>query len=33
MGKPIQIFKQRKGETNVIMSFEMENDSGWWEER
>ena len=29
MGKPIQIFKQRKDETNVIMSFEMENDSAW----
>ena len=31
MGKPINIFEQRKYETNVIDIFNIKNDTGWWD--
>ena len=29
MGKPINIFEQRKNENNVIDIFNMKNNTGW----
>ena len=33
MGKPMNIFEQRKYGTNIIDIFNMKHDTEWWEQR